>query len=584
MLDNQETWNYRVPQESVLASLRRQLSHAPGRVALNCVRPVRSGLEIRPLTVFGMALSVQRARAVLAAAGVEPGDRVVISLSSPREFLCWIVACFSSGLTAVPIPAAGEMTMPAAFLDRVTGVLEDCAPRIVVVENRGRWERAVEAQSFAVTVLEAGLIDAPLADAAAFEPFVDQPHAVTAFLQYTSGSTGKPKGVVVTHGNLCANCEANRVASRWTPEDHMVSWLPLHHDMGLVGTLISCVYSGITTSIMTPVSFLGRPVTWLRAIHELRATLTAGPTFGYSLCVQKITDDQIKGLDLSCWRLAYVGAEPVTRAVLAEFGARFARCGFSPLSLFPVYGLAEATLSATFPEPGLGPTFDSIDRRRLAADRRAVPIADSEPSAMCITCLGPAIPGHAVRIVSPETGAECAEREVGEVVISGPSISTHYFGEPDERRRTRVHTGDLGYLVAGRLYMVDRLKDMVIVAGQNYSCSDLESAIRDIAGIRRGMAIAFSTAGRHGTEGLVVVAEVDPRANRCLLDLENDIRDRIRRRVGLNAETVHLAPKGTIEKTTSGKLRRRDCKAKFEAGLLPAWVRDREREPAPELA
>ena len=569
LLDRTGSWVYRPSVNSILAVLCRQLAENPARIVLNSLRPRRTGIDVRPLVLGEVVVLVQRARALLAAAGVHSGDRVILSLSDPRDFLAWILGCFSSGLTAVPIPAPGEMSMPAAFLDRARSVVGDCRPAVVIVPSRKSWVAAVGELFAGVPVLESALLETAVPEAERFAAFVDQPPSVTAFLQYTSGSTGSPKGVVITHDNLIANCEAARVAARFTPEDHMVSWLPLHHDMGLVGALMTSIYAGMTTSIMTPLSFLGRPISWLRAIHELRATISVSPTFGYQLCVQKIPPLQISGLDLSCWRLAFVGAEPVTRPVLAAFADRFSSARFSPRALFPVYGLAEATLSATFPTPGEFPHFDPIDRTRLAEDGKAMPGADPSQSTIWIASVGKPVPGHTVQIVSPDNGSECEEREVGEVVFSGPSISTHYFGQSPEDRRPRLHTGDLGYIAEGRLYLVDRLKDLVIVGGQNYVSSDIESAIYDIPGVRSGMVVAFATSGADATEALAIVAEVDTRLQRNLRDIEDDIREQIQRRTGLVASSIHMAPKGTIEKTTSGKLRRAECRKKFESGQLP---------------
>jgi fatty-acyl-CoA synthase len=575
-LSNQHRFICPTRANSVLAVLGRQMAENPTRTILNFLRPARDGIEIQPLTLETLAIRAQRARARLAGAGLRFGDRVILSLSDPRDFLAWIVACFSSRLVAVPIPSAGEMSMPAAFLSRVTGVLSDCSAAAVIVENRARWSAVTADLCSKLPVFESGEIHIAVPAQETFEPFVDQLPNVMAFLQYTSGSTGSPKGVVITHANLMANCEAARIGARFVPEDHMVSWLPLHHDMGLVGSLFVCINAGMTTSIMTPLSFLGRPLSWIRAIDKLRATISVGPTFGYSLCVQKIPPEQIRDLDLSCWRLAFVGAEPVTRSVLTAFAERFSPVGFSPSTLFPVYGLAEATLAATFPKLGEGPHFDRIDRNRLAAEGKAIPCQESESSAMWITSVGTAIPGHHVKIISPNTRVECDEREVGEVVFSGDSMSTHYFGQPPETHRSELNTGDLGYMAQGRLYIIDRRSDLVIVAGHNYASCDIEAAIVGIPDVHRGMAVAFSVPGRNGTEALVIVAEMDPKSRRSVFEVEEDIRQRVHRRTGLIPETVHLAPKGTIEKTTSGKLRRRECRRQFETGQLP-YIKPAER-------
>ena len=558
---------FHMPTEGLLGRLARDLEVEPARVVCSSVKPRGRELVETRLTLAQLAERVLRAMNVLESRGLVAGDRVVLSLAEPHDFLVWIVATLSAGMVAAPIPTAGEMTTSAAFVDRILGVCRDCAPRLAVIENRERWDRVVGEAARSIDTIEASACASGSIEAGRL-PFRDSPLDHAAVLQYTSGSTGDPKGVVITHGNLVANLEALGVAARYTREDRVVSWLPLHHDMGLIGGLFMCLYWRMATYVMTPLVFMTRPVAWLQAIHQFRGTLAVGPTFAIGLCARKIPDDQLAGLDLSSWRLVIVGAEPIDADVLHAFVERFAPYGFAARAMFPVYGLAETVVAAAFPVPGEAISYDVVDRAALGRDRCARPSRDD--GAVTLVSVGAALPGHAIEIVSVETGAVCRERELGEVVVSGPSVSPRYFSDPDGPPRQRLHTGDLGYLADGRLFLFDRVKDLVIVAGQNYSPSDIETALQSIPGIRRGRAIAFASGTLDGREALRIVAELDPRELHSPAKLRDEVTRRVRARLGLTPATVLLVPPGTLDKTTSGKLRRRATRDRFEAGTLPS--------------
>src|SRR5207237_7442389 len=294
----------------------------------------------------------------------------------------------------------------------------------------------------------------------------DEPNLI----QYTSGSTGTPRGVVITADNLMANVEAMGKALRLDADDRVVAWLPLYHDMGLIGGLLAPVAHGATCWILSPLEFMLRPASWMQAVSDARATLTVAPNFAYGLVARKVADEDLQGLDLSALRAAINGAEPVDPATAEAFCARMAPLGFRRTSYFPVYGLAESTLSVAFPPLGRGLKIDHVHREKLS-DGHAVP-AQPGPGTMPLVSVGSAIDGHEITIVGPDH-VRLAERRVGQIWVKGPSVSPWYFEQHHavRERRTSLRTGDVGYLADGELYVVDRLKDLVIRAGRSYSAS-----------------------------------------------------------------------------------------------------------------
>jgi acyl-CoA synthetase (AMP-forming)/AMP-acid ligase II len=365
-------------------------------------------------------------------------------------------------------------------------------------------------------------------------------------------------------------------------EDAGVSWLPLYHDMGLVGMALGPIYCARPVFLLTPQAFVKRPVEWLRAISRYRATISFAPNFAYDLCVRRIKDCDVEGVDLSCWRVAGCGAEPIHAPTLAAFAEKFRPVGFRETSLLPSYGLAEHVLAATFPPRDRRPRVeqaraDDLNERRVAIP----PEGDDQPAATLVSC-GLPLPGHQIRIVD-ERGRELSERHVGEITLAGPSVMLGYYRDDDLTRRTVrqgwLHTGDLGYLSGGELFVCGRAKDVIIVNGRKYHPQDLEWGIDDLPGVRRGRAVAFGTAQSGGPDRVVIVVErggsVAPGA----------LRDAIRRRIvdlhGLYVDEVVLVPSGTVGRTTSGKLQRAAIKARYECGdLLTAEPANQAELPA----
>lgn len=555
---------YPAGTQSLLGVLRYQREQMPGRVVCYSVSRRRSGIVSVPLTIEELIDRSLRAAAVLRANGVKKDDRVILSLSEPHDFLVAFFGTLIAGGAAVPLPTLAESGAPRSFAARVKAVCQDCAPSIAIAEGIERFEQTLGKIPGLKLLEPATLNAAPAASSSALD---DGDAAAAAFIQYTSGSTGTPKGVVVTHGNIIANCRAIRDATAYTRADRMVSWLPLHHDMGLVGGLLTSIYCAAETCLMPPMAFLARPVSWLEAMSHCQATLTVAPTFAYSLCARKIPAKQLEGIDLSSLRLAYVGAEPIDPVTVDAFIERFRSYGLPPNAMYPVYGLAEATLAVAFPAPGSGVRRDTVDRRRLAAEGIAAPAKAADPEAVTFISVGHPLPRHRVEIIDRDNGAPLGERRVGELVVEGGSVTPRYFGETAAARE-RLHTGDLAYVADGHLYVVDRINDLVIIAGQNYSPSDIENAVAGIAGLRRGRVVAFSAPGHAGTEELHLVAEVNPDSAGSPEELAEEVRRRVRQDIGLSASTVSLVAPGTLERTSSGKIKRRACAQAHRNGSL----------------
>jgi acyl carrier protein len=396
----------------------------------------------------------------------------------------------------------------------------------------------------------------------------------TAMLQYTSGSTGDPKGVVLSHDNLLANIHVMGPAAAATSSDRFVSWLPLYHDMGLIGAWLATLYYAVPLVVMPPTSFLARPARWLWAIHRYRGTISAGPNFAYEIAASKIRDEDLEGLDLRCWRLAFNGAEPVRAATLERFASRFARYGFDRRALMPVYGLAETAVGLTFPPLGRGPLIERIDSGVLARDGRAEPAAEGAEAALEVVSCGLPLPGHEIRVVD-DAGREVPARSEGRIEFRGPSATAGYHRNPAATGRLFrgdwLDTGDVGYIAGGELFLTSRAKDLIKRGGHNIHPYDLEAAVGDIPGIRKGCVAVFGTADRAaGTERVIVVAETNrtDEASRAAL------RDRIMTLAGVHlngpADEVLLVPARTVLKTSSGKIRRAACRELYETGLLTA--------------
>jgi 1-acyl-sn-glycerol-3-phosphate acyltransferase len=399
-----------------------------------------------------------------------------------------------------------------------------------------------------------------------------------ALIQYTSGSTGDPKGVRLTHANLLANIRALGRALGVRPDDVCVSWLPLYHDMGLIGLWLGSLYHGVPVVILPPLAFLARPARWLRAISAHRATISAAPNFAFDLCVKRVTEADLEGVDLARWRLAMNGSEAVSPETIERFTRRFAGHGFHAEAMCPVYGLAESSVGLTVSPPGGGPQVDRVRRETFERDRRAEPAASGDAAPLAFVSCGAPLPGHEVRIVDA-AGRPLPERVEGRVEFRGPSVTSGYFRNPAATAAVLhegwMDSGDLGYRAAGELHVTGRRKDVIIKAGRNLYPQEVEELVGGVRGVRKGCVAAFGVGDPAiGTERLIVVAETRAREPEVLAQLEVTVRERVVDALGLPPDTVLMAPPDSILKTSSGKIRR--------SATREAWLRgDLRRRASP---
>ncbi len=504
-------------------------------------------------------------------AGVAPGDRVAIMLPTSRGFFDSFVGILMAGAVPVPIYPPLRRAKIEEHLRRQAGILRNAGAVLLVTDEVTRPFGALLSglapdlrDVVTVTQLAAG--GSAIAQAASPVP------GDTALIQYTSGSTGDPKGVVLSYANLLANIRAMGDAMQASSRDVFVSWLPLYHDMGLIGAWLGCLYFAAPTTIMSPLSFIADPGRWLRAMHRQRATLSAAPNFAYELCLKRVTDDDIKGLDLSSVRMLVNGAEPISPATLQRFGDRFARYGLARGALSPTYGLAENSVGLAFPPPGRGPVVDRIERAALAERGLARPASADDANALAVVACGRPIPGHQIRIVDA-TGHEVEERHQGRLEFKGPSSTTGYFRNPEKTATLFdgdwLDSGDLAYVAAGDVYLTGRVKDVIIRAGRNIYPHELEECVGDVAGVRRGcVAVIAGSDVETGTERLIVVAEtrtVDPSQR---AELRRKIFEVLAAILEMPPDEIVLVPPHAVPKTSSGKIRRSATRELYEAGRL----------------
>jgi 1-acyl-sn-glycerol-3-phosphate acyltransferase len=393
-----------------------------------------------------------------------------------------------------------------------------------------------------------------------------------ALIQYTSGSTGDPKGVLLSHANILANIRAIGEALAISPTDVGVSWLPLYHDMGLIGSWLGALYFGIPIVLLSPLAFLARPARWLWAIHAHRATISPAPNFAFDLCVRRVPDEDIAGLDLSSWRPALNGSEPMSPDTMARFVRRFQAYGFRPEAMCPVYGLAEAAVGLTMPPLGRGPWVDHVARNVFQRTRQAQPATPDDPTPLRFVSCGRALPGHEVRVVDA-AGQLLGERVEGHIEFHGPSVTSGYFRNPEATRAVRhdgwMASGDLGYHAAGELFITGRQKDLIIKGGRNLSPQEVEEVVGDLPGIRKGCVAAFGVADpATGTERFVVMAESRERLPERRAALRSAVLDRVVTTLGVPADTVVIAAPGAVLKTSSGKIRRTATRQAYLDGKL----------------
>jgi acyl carrier protein len=587
--------------ETLLDVLRLRAAHNAGQTHLVVIEDGASGEREVSITFDELYAAGQRFAAELARRGVPAGGRVALMLPTSRAFFVSYAGILLAGAIPVPIYPPFRADRIEEYAERQSAILKNAEVCLLLTfrqaETVARLLKPRVPSLLSVADAEK-VIDA--ADKAAPPaPGVPPSHLSgsrmrkpgdIALLQYTSGSTGDPKGVVLTHANLLANMRAIGEAVELTPRDVGVSWLPLYHDMGLIGAWLTLLLHGIQVVVMSPMAFLTRPERWLRAFDKYRGTIAAAPNFAYELCVRKIVERDIEGLDLSSWRAALNGAEPVNPETLERFAERFEGYGFRGEAQLPVYGLAEASLAVTVPPLNRGPLVDRIDRETFAAFGRAVPAPAQDSTAIAFVSSGKPLRGHDVLIVDDD-GGEVPERVEGYLWFRGPSATSGYYQNPEATAELFprgvsgeqgefpwIKSGDRAYRADGQIFVTGRVKDIIIKGGRNLYPHEVEDLAAHTDGIRKGCIVAFGLKDdASGTEKLVVVAEMrDPAANRRAT-IAAALTENVTRGLGLPPDRVELVPPGSIPKTSSGKLRREETKRLYLAGILsegkaPAWV------------
>ncbi len=505
-------------------------------------------------------------------AGLQPRQSVAVMLPTSPEYFGVFFGILRAGGVPVPIYPPARASQLEDHVLRHTGILDNAqAVLLVTVPDARVVARLLQAR---VPGLRRLLTPQELAAPGPAAVPVPVHGDDIAFIQYTSGSTGNPKGVALTHANLLANIRAMAQAIDATPSDVFVSWLPLYHDMGLIGAWLAPLYVGFPLVVMSPLAFLARPQRWLQTLTRYRGTLTAGPNFAYELCLKRIDDAELAALDLSALRWAFNGAEAVSPDTVQRFQQRFGACRLRSEAVAPVYGLAEASVGLLFPPPGRGPRIDRVQREPLEREHRALPADADDPGALRFVACGRPLPGHHIRIVD-DAGRALGDRREGRLEFRGPSATHGYFRNPEQTARLFddgwLDTGDRAYLVDGEVYVTGRVKDIVIRGGRNLYPQEIEEAVGAVPGVRKGCVAVFgSVDAATGTEKLVVLAEATPRGTPDREALRDAVGRAVLAAIGEPADAIVLAPPHTVLKTSSGKIRRAACRTSYEQGRIGA--------------
>lgn len=550
----------------------------PDRTHIRLYDPDSEGitLSFRQLKAGAMQIA-----AGLQALDLQPQEPVVLMLATCEDyFYCFFGILYAGGIPC-PVYPPGRISQIEEHLNRHVSIVQNAQAGIMITQTEalpfaGLLKSRVGSLRHVVTAQQLS--------GGGNNPQLPKLHADDiAFLQYTSGSTGMPKGVVLTHANLLANVRAMGDVVQANASDVFVSWLPLYHDMGLIGAWFGSLYHGAQLVIMSPLTFISRPQRWLEAIHRYRGTLSASPNFGYEHCVRLIEDETLSQFDLSSWRCAFNGAEPVSPQTLSAFCDRFAACGFDPNAMMPVYGLAENSVGVAFPTLQRGVQLDRIERERFTRSGRAIPCMADGKGAIEVVACGRVIPQHELRVVDAND-RELPDRQEGRIQFRGPSSTSGYYRNPEQTAALFhgdwLETGDLGYVCDGELYVTGRQKDLIIVAGRNIHPAELETAVGNVKGIRKGGVVIFGTRNtlqnvERGTERLVVLAETREQKEARCAELTTTINQLAVDLLGQPADDVVLLAPNQVLKTSSGKVRRSACKTLYEQGELskrsPQW-------------
>lgn len=533
--------------------------------------------------------AIERASAryggALQALGLKKGDRVALILPTNEDFVLSFFGAIRAGIVPVPIYPPLGLGQLQSYLDNTRHIVAKSGARALVTSSK--IKRLLGTVQESCPALEEVVAVEGIRES--LEPL--KPEKITlddpAFLQFTSGSTSRPKGVTLTHGNLAANIRCiMEDGLQIREEDVGISWLPLYHDMGLIGFVLAPLFHRVPIVYLSPLLFLKRPVSWFQAFTRHKGSIAYAPNFAYALCVKRIRAADLEGLDLSSWRVAGCGAEPIRPETLEAFTSTFGKIGFKPQALLPSYGMAESSLAVAFTELGEGMKTFTVDGQTLWGEGIAKPVGEDDEGAIRLVSCGPAFPSHQIGIFDagrdegagdPESKHPLPEGRVGEIRIAGPSVMRGYWEDIEKTTEARagayLRTGDLGFLWQGRLYICGRSKEVVIVNGRNYYPQDMEWEASKVPGVRKGNVIAFGARDPSGVERdrerVIIAFELQDAA---MLEKAQEYVQKVRAAVqeGMALtldDAVPLAP-GTLPKTSSGKLQRAKARELYELGEL----------------
>jgi len=576
---------------TILERLFRHAENSSNRVACRFLHDSREA-EVLTFERLGQRVSTLASRLQ---EEVAIGDRAILLYPPGLEFIEAFLGCLAAGIIAVPAntPRRNRNT------DRLRAIFDDARPRVVLGTRQ---------VLDAMRSDEAGVMSGMCClatDTIETEPRVAWSCRrggleTVAFLQYTSGSTGTPRGVVVTHGNIAANEWQIEASYRHTGDSVMVSWLPLFHDMGLIGGVLQPLYVGFPAILLSPITFLREPVSWLRAISQYRGTTSGAPNFAYDHCVRTVTDEQKEGLDLSSWSIAYNGAEPVRADTLDRFTGAFARCGFRAVSHFPCYGLAEATLFVSGGPAGGEPKRLYVDAAALEAGqvRKA---ERATVGAKCLVSCGVSPVGLDLMVVDPETRRVAPVGRIGEIWMGSKSVAAGYWNRADDTEavfrnwlgdtaeRPFLATGDLGFVDSGELYVTGRVKDLIIIRGRSIYAQDIESVVQQAVPFTHANGCAAFLDMDGGQ--LCIVMEGDREAVRAahrgveeLNAVLATVRSTVAREFDVAVGAIVIVKPGSFPRTSSGKVRRKTCRDEFATGTLEHVASWRSNAPCTRSA
>ena len=543
-----------------MPTLLRRLERAAERdTALTFV--VGGGEDV--VTWRELHADARRYAAALQARGVRAGDHVALLSPTTRELVTAIQATWLAGAAIVVLPLPMRLSSIEEFVAQTRQRMRSADARLCVIDP----ELAAFVSPEPGDPPMVGFAELAGGDPATYRRPADDPDRLV-ILQFTSGSTSDPKGVMLPDKVLRANLDAIGAAAGLDPDDDvLVSWLPLYHDMGLVGLLTLPMSTGTALVLGAPQDFTSRPARWMEWLSTYGGTATAGPNFSYVLATRALNRGE--RYDLSRLRIALNGAEPIDPDQVEAFVEAGARHGLRPGAVFPAFGMAEVAIAGTFPEPGSGLVTDCVDRRVLETERYAAQVEPGTDGSRRLALLGRPVPGLEIRIVDPDTGTRLRDREVGELEFRGTSVTPGYYRRSSANASLFhdgwLRTGDLAYTLDGQLVMCGRIKDVIIVGGRNVFPEDVERAVGSLEGVRAGNVIAFGIEGDRGRESLVVVAESK---SEDLVLVRRTIHDRVRDVVGVPPKDIVLVTPGTLPKTSSGKLQRSLCRRRYRDGQL----------------